>query len=291
MASIPAMFIPDLREKLNIVDGVAGWRLPREALRAYKLREVLQVATSQTMSKKLSGQNSVSYWELSKLVQYCGLGPELDYRVFLTPDLDAFHAALKRAKVGTYGGGSEAEARKQFADIADQHMEDGRIALAFHKRKRQGELRCLGSNEAERPEAIFHFHERVAVKVQVPGDGHLVLATDYMHCEVTILKPSAAAPGTAVSSRSVRIPHDSTMHYFDIVPPGGPNRLLAIWTRVPLSSVWLDDIDDVAGGKFVPYRLVPGMFPELVAEVSALGAANYALAYRDYDVGRRSDNL
>jgi len=270
--------------KLDALIGVTGHRMPCSHLTGVYLAGKLGISASQ-YSRKRSGLIPVTERECCILVDEFRIGSQVDYRVFLEPDVDSFLARLKEAGVGTYGADRRSALCQLLFGASLQSRYKVRFSRVIGPFARRGPLGLAEHGKDSVP--VLRIGGRVNIECAGPeGRNLVVLSTslDYGRRDtaISILMPSLFAPDTRVAGPKTTLPTDRDLDAFDVTSDVGEHRLYALWTddqvvaairRAPEVLTGVVDMDDDTAGA-------------VAALVSAEPPERRAVATCDYVVER-----
>lgn len=263
--------------KLDALIGVTGHRLASSHVTGVYLAKRLGINESQ-FTRKRNGEAPVNEREMCIIIDTFGIGAQVDYRIFLEPDVDAFLSTLKEARVGTYGSNqrySLSQLLFNASRISKQSVKFSRIIGPFAPRGPLG-LAQQGTGH----QTTLKIGSRVNIECVGPAEHHLVVLTADRDAKTSVLMPSMFAPETKVSSKRVTLPTSRDFDTFDVTPDPGSHRLYAIWTDEQLASVLHRNFDPAEGVKDMDDRTAMAickLFTAVPIEKRLVAACDYVV--------------
>lgn len=272
--------IPDLGEKISELEGILGYRRDLADFRDERLGQVVGAAREH-FGRMRRGKCAIADGQLSRLIAFFELGPNLDYQLFRTP-FDEFKQRLREGHIGTYAGNPLDTSCAALVVLA-KRLDAEQISMTIRRRSvvRRGGL-GLASTGVDQATALV-IGDKVDLSIEPPCAGHLTILSHHLGIELTCLMPSLFAPDSAVPGKRVVVPTSPTYECFDVTGPCGRHRIFAIWTSCPVSLPWLGRIEhDGEPGVITGFEA--GAFVE---SLQSLPANDVAVYFRDYTVQER----
>ena len=217
---------PTLGDFIDALSGIIGHQVPANLFVGRVLADAL--GKDPGAFTRMRQSRTTAPLELLKLLRIFRLERVIDYRIFQSPDIDTFHAELRRHGVGIYGGSSRAELLGRFAALA--RTSKASISLRVMSRPAT-RARGLGPPEADDP-AIPVLVRGSTVRLECNGvaNRHILIFQHVGGDEVDVLAPSRFVPNTLARHATTVVPTADSDH--DVLHVGtepGYCRLYAAW--------------------------------------------------------------
>lgn len=235
---------PELSEKLDALARAVGHLLPSRKFENVAIGDALGIDKSRVTEMR-QGRIPFRPHHMARLVAHYGLEGKLDPSDFVLSATE-FAQRLRDARIGVYNGGRGRAAKQALFDLTDPTRPTGarcsiEVDVLRHSRRAGG----LGLPADERDGPLqLREGDRVRLRVEYPGPGHLIVLDEQVGVETTCLMPSMFAPRTEVRGKSVHLPTedlDALTASFHVARPEGHHRLFAVWMASAPAPSWLAD--------------------------------------------------
>lgn len=217
---------PTLGDFIDALSGVIGHQVPANLFVGKVLADAL--GKDPGAFTRMRQSRTVAPMELLKLLRIFRLERVVDYRIFQSPDIDTFHAELRRHGVGIYGGSARAELLGQLAALA----KPGKASITLQVVSRPAlRARGLGVPEVDDPSIqVLVRGSTVRLVCNGPANRHLLLFQHVGEDEVHVLMPSRFAPKTLAAKTTITVPtRDSDLDVLTVGSEPGFCRIFGAW--------------------------------------------------------------
>ncbi len=233
---------PTLGDFIDALSGVIGHQVPANLFVGRVLADAL--GKDPAAFTRMRQSRTIAPLELLKLLRIFRLERVVDYRIFQSPDIDTFHAELRRHGVGIYGGSSRAELLGLLATLA----KSGKASISLQVVSRPAlRARGLGPPDSSEPSIPVLVRGSTA-RLTFTGvaNRNLLVFQHVGEDEVDILAPSRFAPKTLTAQANTVIPTpDSDFDVLTVGSDPGYCRLFAVWADSTVAErVHIAVVDD-----------------------------------------------
>ena len=201
-------------EKLRLMERAIGFQFPAASFTNDAFAALLSTS-AETMSRKKSGRARVYDRDISVLTYQFGLGRHGFKAAMFYEPLAQFGEHMDRVEECALSEDTVDVARKVLFDRARE--QNGTIGFEVRSTHRGG----IGTAHPRPSIPQFTINDVVALRITVPGDGHLIVVNDDRRGPVTMLMPSQFAPETAVKAGTVQVPTSAELRHFPVAGPAG----------------------------------------------------------------------